>query len=80
VARFFFLSHGAVVEDPATGSACANLGGWLVATGAALPVHVRVRQGDQVGRPSALDLRVDEQKDIHVAGGVLEIGRGQLTL
>ena len=29
--RFFFSKHGAVVEDPGTGSACANLGGWLVA-------------------------------------------------
>jgi trans-2,3-dihydro-3-hydroxyanthranilate isomerase len=26
VARFFFLKHGSVVEDPGTGSACANLG------------------------------------------------------
>jgi predicted PhzF superfamily epimerase YddE/YHI9 len=25
----FLLKHGAVVEDPGTGSACANLGGWL---------------------------------------------------
>ena len=37
VARFFFLS-GAVLEDPATGSACANLGGWMLATGAPVPV------------------------------------------
>ena len=27
--RFFFPKHGAVIEDPGTGSACANLGGWL---------------------------------------------------
>ena len=37
VARFFFPKHGAVLEDPGTGSACANLGGWLLATGAPLP-------------------------------------------
>jgi PhzF family phenazine biosynthesis protein len=33
VSRFFFPKHGAVTEDPGTGSACANLGGWLIATG-----------------------------------------------
>ena len=32
--RFFFTANGAVLEDPATGSACANLGGWHLATGA----------------------------------------------
>ena len=27
--RFFFPSGPAILEDPATGSACANLGGWF---------------------------------------------------
>jgi PhzF family phenazine biosynthesis protein len=81
VARFFFLTQAGVVEDPATGSACANLGGWLLATGAVtLPLKVRVRQGDAVGRPSALDLEIDEKRDIYVGGGVLELGRGTITL
>jgi predicted PhzF superfamily epimerase YddE/YHI9 len=31
-ARFFFLKHDALVEDPGTGSACANLGGWHIVT------------------------------------------------
>ena len=31
VSRFFFPSGPAVLEDPATGSACANLGGWYSA-------------------------------------------------
>ena len=35
LARFFFPKHGAVIEDPGTGSACANLGGWLLAMNAA---------------------------------------------
>jgi predicted PhzF superfamily epimerase YddE/YHI9 len=30
-ARFFFPSGAAIVEDPATGSACATLGGWFCA-------------------------------------------------
>jgi len=40
--RFFFTKHGGVVEDPGTGSACANLGGWFIATGAALPLSPSV--------------------------------------
>jgi PhzF family phenazine biosynthesis protein len=80
VARFFFLVHGGVVEDPATGSACANLGGYLLATSAPLPVSLRVRQGDAVGRPSALRLHVDESRAIFVSGEVIELGHGVVEL
>ena len=80
VARFFFLKSGAVVEDPGTGSACANLGGWLVTTGAPLPVQVVVRQGEQAGRRCRLDLRVDARQRIFVTGRVIQVGRGELTL
>ena len=51
VVRFFFPKHGAVVEDPGTGSACANLGGWLLATGAPLPQRLCGRPGRR-GRPA----------------------------
>ena len=33
------------IEDPGTGSACANLGGWLLATGAPLPQRAVDRPG-----------------------------------
>ncbi|HTQ48597.1 MAG TPA: PhzF family phenazine biosynthesis protein [Polyangiaceae bacterium] len=79
VSRFFFLAGG-VREDPATGSACANLGGWMIATGAPMPVRVRVRQGDAVNRPSILGLHVDAEKRVFVSGQVVEIARGTLTL
>lgn len=79
-ARFFFSKHGAVIEDPGTGSACANLGGWLLATGAALPQHVAVRQGDAVGRPCRLGLDVGADRSIHVSGRVVELGRGYVRL
>ncbi len=79
VARFFFLSGG-IVEDPATGSACANLGGWMIATGAALPLRLRVRQGDCVGRTSRLLLVVDEEKRVFVSGQVIDVGRGTVSL
>lgn len=80
VARFFFPKHGAVVEDPGTGSACANLGGWLLATGAPLPQHVAVAQGDAVGRPCRLGLDVTADRRILVSGRVVELARGTITL
>jgi len=80
LARFFFSKHGAVVEDPGTGSACANLGGWLVATGAARPQALIVSQGEAVGRPCRLGLEVDADGRIFVSGRVIELGRGAISL
>lgn len=80
LARFFFLKHGAVIEDPGTGSACANLGGWLLATGAPLPQRISIDQGEAVGRACRLGLRVEADGSIHVSGRVIEIGRGRITL
>jgi len=78
--RFFFTQHGAVIEDPATGSACANLGGWVVARGHQLPVAMTLRQGDAVRRPSQLGLRIDTDRGIFVTGSVVELGSGTLDL
>ena len=80
VARFFFLKNGSLVEDPGTGSACANLGGWLVATGAPLPIALCIRQGEQTGRACHLGLRVDAEKRIHVTGNVIAIATGEVAL
>lgn len=78
--RFFFPKHGAVIEDPGTGSACANLGGWLLSTGAALPQRLTLDQGEAVGRPCRLGLEVTADREIRVSGRVVEIGRGTITL
>jgi len=78
--RFFFTANGACLEDPATGSACANLGGWWIATGRALPMSATLRQGEAVARPSRLGLRVDEDRGIYVSGAVMELGRGTLDI
>jgi len=78
--RFFFSKLGGVVEDPGTGSACANLGGWFIAQGAPLPVSLSISQGDQVGRPCRIGLRVDSDKRIFVSGRVIELGRGEISL
>ena len=80
VARYFFPKHGAVVEDPGTGSACANLGGWLIATGATLPQCITIAQGDAVGRPCRLGLEVTADRRIRVSGRVVELARGTVTL
>jgi len=78
--RFFFRSGSAVVEDPATGSACANLGGWLLGRGTAPPFARVIRQGDEVRRPSRLALRVEGPDRIFVSGEVVEIGRGVVSV
>jgi len=80
LARFFFLVNGGVVEDPATGSACANLGGWHLATKKPLPVRLRVSQGEAIARPSRLDLVVDGDKRIFVGGAVREVASGAFDL
>jgi len=80
VARFFFPKHGSVIEDPGTGSACANLGGWLLGTGAALPRRMAIAQGDAVGRPCRLGLEVTADRSIRVSGRVIELGRGSIRL
>lgn len=80
LARFFFPKHGSVIEDPGTGSACANLGGWLLATGAALPQKLTIEQGEAVGRPCRLGLEVTADKRIFVSGRVIEFARGTVTL
>jgi PhzF family phenazine biosynthesis protein len=79
-ARFFFSKHAAIAEDPGTGSACANLGGWLIATGAPLPQRIAVAQGDAIGRPCRLGLEVSLDGRIRVSGRVVEIGRGTIAL
>lgn len=81
VARYFYAKPGGGVnEDPGTGSACANLGGWLLHTKAALPASLLVEQGDQTGRPCRLQLDVSTDGRIQVGGRALEIGRGAVTL
>ncbi|HEY2464995.1 MAG TPA: PhzF family phenazine biosynthesis protein [Steroidobacteraceae bacterium] len=80
LARFFFPVGGAILEDPATGSATANFGAWCLAMQHALPVQLQISQGEFVGRPSALFLEVNREAQVFVGGDVLEIGRGGITL
>ncbi len=74
-ARLFYTQDGAVLEDPATGSACANLGSWLVNQGVR-DVSVAVSQGAQAGRPSRLVVAIDPDAGVHISGRVELVGRG----
>jgi len=78
-ARFFFPTATGVSEDPATGSACANLGGWFAATRPGVDVEREISQGEAVQRPSTLRLSV-RGGSIFVGGSVIELGRGTLEL
>lgn len=77
-ARALFTQGAAAIEDPATGSACSNLGAWLAAQGRC--GSWVVSQGTQVGRPSTLRLDVDDDGTVRVGGLVHALGEGSLEL
>ena len=80
LSRFFFPQGSAILEDPATGSATANLGGFCLATGRALPCAFEISQGEYTGRPSTLFLKVEADRRILVSGDVIELGTGRFEL
>jgi trans-2,3-dihydro-3-hydroxyanthranilate isomerase len=80
LARFFFPHVASVLEDPATGSATANLGGWCLAMQRTLPCEFDIAQGEYTGRASSLRLAVDAERQVFVSGDVIELGRGAITL
>lgn len=75
----FFQSQGGIIEDPGTGSAAANLGGWHIAH-QLVPFTCIIFQGDEIQKPSQLFLRVDEQKNIFVGGKVIQVGKGEFYI
>jgi PhzF family phenazine biosynthesis protein len=80
LSRFFFPDGASILEDPATGSACANLGGWFISMGRRPPLNFEVSQGELIGRPSILQLEVNTDNEVFVGGDVIELGSGILTL
>jgi len=80
-ARMLFLAGG-VREDPATGSATACLGAYLLAHGGGgESFSLEIEQGVEMGRPSLLRLEVTREAGaakIRVGGRVLESARGEL--
>lgn len=79
--RFFFEKQsGVIAEDPGTGSACANLGGWWLSRRHPLPLTRTVHQGDHLGRACRLGLEVTAPGQIQVSGRVVLLGAGSLHL
>lgn len=78
--RFFFPTASGMSEDPGTGSACSNLGGYLLDAGEATPKEIVVTQGEFIQRLNVLQLGLTNERRIRVGGRVLEIGRGTLSL
>jgi trans-2,3-dihydro-3-hydroxyanthranilate isomerase len=75
-----------VPEDPATGSACACLAGYLATRAAERDGTLRwtVDQGVEMGRPSRLELEADKKDGaitaIRVGGSTVMMTRGSLRL
>ena len=78
--RFFFPKDGGLTEDPGTGSACANLGGYLLDAGEATPSQYTVTQGEFINRLNVLQLSLSADKRIRVGGRVLALGGGEIHL
>ena len=78
--RFFFPKDGGLTEDPGTGSACANLGGYLLDAGEATPSQFTVTQGEFINRLNVLQLSLTADKRIRVGGRVLALGEGVIHL
>ncbi|MBB6308560.1 PhzF family phenazine biosynthesis protein [Xanthobacter tagetidis] len=83
-ARMFAPSMG-IAEDPATGVAAVALAAYLAGlrTLAEGEARFAIRQGEDMGRPSLVELTVDVSggriSGVHVGGGAVRIGGGALS-
>lgn len=75
--RYFWMNSGEVREDPGTGSACANLGAWLIERGEKGPKTWNVVQGHATGRVCHLRLRLGEDGGVFVGGKVIPLMHGE---
>ena len=75
-----------VPEDPATGSACAALGGYLAARDTTTDgtLHWVVEQGFEMGRPSILEIEVDKRNGavtaVRVGGASVVMSEGTMQV
>ncbi|WP_028454944.1 PhzF family phenazine biosynthesis protein [Chitinilyticum litopenaei] len=80
LARFLWVQQGQLAEDFGTGSACANLGGWLLQAGQSLPFATNIIQGHLTDRQALIGLAIDAGQRIQVSGQVRQVGSGELLL
>ena len=82
--RFFAPTLG-VIEDPATGSAAGAIGGYLARI-LKFPrkLKLRIQQGDEIGRPSAIGVEVQCDRGmiqgVAVSGSAVRVGEGTIFL
>jgi trans-2,3-dihydro-3-hydroxyanthranilate isomerase len=74
-----------IAEDPATGSACAALGGYLAARSPGDgPLRWVVEQGYEMGRPSQIELEADRSGGritaVRVGGATVMVSEGSITV
>lgn len=83
-ARMFSPTAG-IPEDPATGSAAAIMAAQLHACGAlsGAETHLSLHQGVEMGRPSAIGLRIvmvdGALAEVHVSGSAVPVSRGRIS-
>jgi trans-2,3-dihydro-3-hydroxyanthranilate isomerase len=73
-----------MVEDPATGSAAGPLAGALLHHGILSgPASIQIAQGEDMGRPSHIEVEVDGQPgqitSVRVSGSAVSVIRGELS-
>ena len=79
-----FADYLGIPEDPATGSANGCLAGYLVQNSyfGEAPINLRVDQGYEIGRPSLLLLKAQQnggEIDVSVGGKVILVARGEFV-
>jgi len=77
-----FVDYYGIPEDPATGSANGCLAAYLVKHRyfGSNRINIRVEQGYEIGRPSLLYLKADEEEEkinVAVGGKVLMVAKGE---
>jgi trans-2,3-dihydro-3-hydroxyanthranilate isomerase len=84
-ARMFAPGHD-IAEDPATGSACAGLAGYLAWRDASADgtCKWRVEQGFEMGRPSIIDIEADKRDGkvtaVRVGGHAVVVAEGTINI
>ena len=71
------FAGGGLVEDPATGSGAAALGGFLRDAGILhAPASIVILQGEAMGRPSRLEVQIPASGGIVVSGNAVPMVDG----
>jgi PhzF family phenazine biosynthesis protein len=76
IRAIFSDGHGALIEDPVTGSLNASVGQWLFASGRARGAYVAA-QGTRLGRTGRVHVSQDDAGQVWIAGATRTLFIGQ---